>query len=372
MKHASLPIISLLSLMTLSSCSIDKGFVARDWSENLRELNIQPIFPPREDVQVGDVYLLPYSPDTEKNKAQKNANFTPIGTWVHSINLIKELKSHYSQRPDFPKTSYKKTTGSTMERQPTSNGNLFSGGEVNRLKMVLLPTFFKAEVSAFDAASLIPSSALGNLGVSAENIKKAYVTISAASSYGIPVSKVKRKIFENGKFCINKATGMDLETLKFTVDKTGGESKQTQKALLVIATEVFYARKLKVQLSLDKSIGGGNSSNATTISPQEIANRPGSAGSDRNTAEKKLAERQRSLSTSGVRVSAGSSAHSSVSVDRTFERPIAIGFRGLRQIISLDKSPINVSNNCQTTDTASPDSQDSPVPMAEPPPNMKR
>ncbi len=364
MKHVIFFSITLLSTLTLSSCSIDKGFVARDWSENLRELNIQPIFPPREDVQVGDVYLLPYA---EGKTTEAKKNFTPIGTWINSINLIEELKSHYKQRPDFPKTTNKKDTKSTMEQQPTSKGNLFASGDVNRLRMVLLPTFFKAEISAFDATALIPSSQLGNLGVSAENIKKAFVTISSASSYGIPIAKVKNKLFEDGKFCINKAAGMDFDTLKFTVDKIGNNKKQARKALLIIATEVFYARTLKVQLSIDKSIGASNQNNVSngnsTAGTQEIANKP-------NTAEAKLAERKlNTLVTPGVSVSVGSSAHGSVSIDRTFERPIAIGFRGIRQIISLDEAATgNVKTDCQIAVTSSVNSNDSPAPMAVPPP----
>ncbi len=362
--------ITLLGLLTLSSCSIDKGFVARDWSENLRELNIQPIFPPREDVQVGDVYLLPY---TKEKSVDRKKNFTPIGTWINSINLNEELKAHYRQRPDFPKTTSKKDATSSMEQQPTSKGNLFAGGDVNRLKMVLLPTFFKAEISAFDATSLIPSSKLEKLGVSAENIKKAFVTISSASSYGIPIAKVKHKFFEDSGFCINKVTGMDLKTLKFTVDSTGngrenntGDNKKApRKALLIIATEVFYARTLKVQLSIDKSIGAGNTTEA-----QGISNKPGTVGSNPNTAEAKLAERElNTLVTPGVSVNVGSSAHGSVSIDRTFERPIAIGFRGIRQIVSLDEPATNNGEtNCQIAVTTPVDSNDSPAPAAVPPP----
>ncbi len=355
MKSTTFFYFSLLAITTLSSCAIDKGFVARDWSNNLRELNIQPIFPPREDVQVGDVYLLPYSPNSEKKDSNKKKEFASIGTWINSINLTKELNDHYSQRPDFPKTTHNKDTSTMMERQPTSSGNLFSGGEVNRLKMVLLPTFFKAEVSSFDAASLIPSSALKGLGIAAENIKKAYVTISSASSYGIPVAKLKGTLFEKGQLCINKATGMDLRNLKFTVDKTESANKHTKQAMLIIVTEVFYARTLKVQLSLDKSIAAGNNNQSET-SPQETT-KSASAGTknaknNHLVAEENLARiKQKTLITPGVSVNVGSSAHGSVSVDRTFERPIAIGFRGIRQVIALDSS--SGTDACQTTNTSS-------------------
>ncbi len=41
----------------------DRGFVQREWSLTLRELGIVPVFPPREDVVVGDVYASSFNPD---------------------------------------------------------------------------------------------------------------------------------------------------------------------------------------------------------------------------------------------------------------------------------------------------------------------
>jgi hypothetical protein len=60
--------ITLLA-MTVAGCkSPGYGFVQQEWSNNLRQLGIVPIFPPREDIFVGDVYVYPFDPDSPETQ----------------------------------------------------------------------------------------------------------------------------------------------------------------------------------------------------------------------------------------------------------------------------------------------------------------
>lgn len=47
----------------LTGCAKDRGYVQREWSTTMRELGIVPVFPPREDVFVGDVYGYRINPE---------------------------------------------------------------------------------------------------------------------------------------------------------------------------------------------------------------------------------------------------------------------------------------------------------------------
>jgi len=62
-------ILFLLSFVSLNSgCATSpapEGYVAKQWATAFRELQITPIFPPREDVQVGDIYVVPVAPEDE-------------------------------------------------------------------------------------------------------------------------------------------------------------------------------------------------------------------------------------------------------------------------------------------------------------------
>src|SRR5262245_33501074 len=55
--------LTLGGLFLTGCCSQDShGHVYRDWSKRMSEMGIFPVYPPREDIVVGDVYALPLHP----------------------------------------------------------------------------------------------------------------------------------------------------------------------------------------------------------------------------------------------------------------------------------------------------------------------
>lgn len=43
-------------------CNYDQGRVYKKWTNTMAQLGIYPVFPPKEDIQVGDVWALPVHP----------------------------------------------------------------------------------------------------------------------------------------------------------------------------------------------------------------------------------------------------------------------------------------------------------------------
>src|SRR5215471_10553526 len=62
--HLIMLLVLLAAGGLLTSCSsVDShGHVYRDWSKRMSEMGIFPVYPPREDIVVGDVYALPLHP----------------------------------------------------------------------------------------------------------------------------------------------------------------------------------------------------------------------------------------------------------------------------------------------------------------------
>lgn len=61
-------ILSCCCIQIFFGCSGDRGYVQREWSLSLRELGIVPVFPPREDIVVGDVYAYTFNPESAENQ----------------------------------------------------------------------------------------------------------------------------------------------------------------------------------------------------------------------------------------------------------------------------------------------------------------
>lgn len=59
MKRTLIAIPTFLSILGGAGCSIAPGHVQREWSASMRELGVFPLYPPREDVFIGDVFLTP-------------------------------------------------------------------------------------------------------------------------------------------------------------------------------------------------------------------------------------------------------------------------------------------------------------------------
>src|SRR5262245_51448709 len=95
-----------LAISIVTACSTtDSGYVAREWTKNIRELGIYPIFPPREDVRVGDVYVYPAFKDDCRARALKSG-LMPIAillTRIPQSNI--KAKAFYADRPSFPETT---------------------------------------------------------------------------------------------------------------------------------------------------------------------------------------------------------------------------------------------------------------------------
>ena len=102
--RTSAGVVLLLGALLLSGCTTVKpGFAMREWSKNMRELGIVPVYPPREDVQVGDVYVYSIDPEDEKLIKENSPLIGTVPRWA-KLELRTQLDALYKARPEFPKT----------------------------------------------------------------------------------------------------------------------------------------------------------------------------------------------------------------------------------------------------------------------------
>ncbi|MBL8876119.1 MAG: hypothetical protein JNM86_10025 [Phycisphaerae bacterium] len=117
LRTGAIALVLLFSAGT-SGCASDRGYVQRQWSGTFRELGIVPIFPPREDVYVGDVYATAYDPEDIRIQNLMDKKYSAmtqneralrlqigVSPPLARLNLNCEAYQTYANTPSWPATT---------------------------------------------------------------------------------------------------------------------------------------------------------------------------------------------------------------------------------------------------------------------------
>ena len=378
--------ILLLVLGTgLTGCaSTPPGYVAREWSKAMRELGITPVFPPREDLQVGDIYMSPSTPEREAVLLDETG-FVPLGLWVGTVVLDDPLDEFYSARASFPLTP---ATGTSQPTAPDED-NIFRSGDTRRLRIVGFPMFMSATFNQGSLSGLVPTEAVSvAFGASLFGSKTINVSVPRAESYGLPAANLYNALVPTPganqpsqvkKWSAPAAGGLvaeDLESYMPTGQLTEAtkdpEWNKKPYAYLRVITEVFYARELDVAIDSTEGRGfavdvqpvvvpptlPGGAPPLSGAPPTAVGEKPtagegrpasgakagaqptgetgaGSLSFKEATPQQLAAELNRQLDQATQRRVPGGGARfvavgkRGISLRLTYERPVAIGYRGM-------------------------------------------
>lgn len=382
------------------------GSVARDWSCKMRELQVQPVFPPREGVQVGDIFITAVPKDKSDTEAcasrtaiglslpKGDDGFVPISIFYHSLPVGKEVAEFYVQRLDLPKTESAQLSvangkisdggyqtpvaANGLVRAPSSPGQGVDYKSFQRLRVVGFPDFMSVKVSGSDLGAILPVLGMpAEVGFGAEATESAAISVPVAESYGLPASTI--------------ITG--LKTLKLNGAQDEGNQGQCSwrtseiqelfpKALLEKSElmlsgvyEVYYTRAISANLLLKQSGALGINRNrsrgddamgegGTTLPTGETSANGNANGVQQGngtdaanalstakaiaTAANALARRQ---NLPGVTLDFSSASSSTIGMTRVFERPIAIGYRAVNYKLSDVNGCVHLAQLSNTTTT---------------------
>lgn len=365
-----LALAAVLASAAVASCRATpaRGEVQREWNLTLRELGINPVYPPREDLKIGDVYVRRGNPDAQV--AASSPGYLPLDLWVASVDLRDDTVRFYEERTAFPPTSSgARPAVSGEEGRPIeaiadvpsfAQDAAFTGSDVRRMRQVAFPDFLSMTITSGDLRGLVPVEALQvAFGASWEGRHQMSVKIPAAESYGLPALRAAQSILEtraSGGFAIRSdflsTDQLQLlhEGVRTWAATTPGLSKKARQQLLAernvyldLITEVFYARSIDIGIATASAAGAeaGASTPIDAAAPR--------AAADDGPAEAPMTERQQEvlaaeqlagqlndrLAAVGQQTLPGGSVRflsatsTGVSMRRTYMHPIAVGFRSI-------------------------------------------
>jgi hypothetical protein len=310
--------MALACCFILASCSFQRGRVYRDWSANMSEMGIFPVYPPREDITVGDVYALPIHPYDSATVGYIGGLGT-AGVHVeylgdpnqHWDNLLKILADYYQSRPypaDTP-NGLVLDTNAPMPFIPIASyadsvrNNAFSGGSVARLRQVAFPDFSVTTIDQSSLSAVIPIEAImTSFSFSRSDIRAVHFKLPQAESYGVTTETLLKQIYDATNF-IQTADGKiylrgdreavlsvggaqmtynmfrdilhTLETdptrrfprnIRIHMAKTATEMKD--KIYLALISEVYFTRS--IDITIERKTATGASAAARPVSASEL------------------------------------------------------------------------------------------------------
>src|SRR5689334_5233548 len=98
--------LSVLLALILAGCSsLDTGPMSEKYAEAARALGVNPVYPPREEFQIGDVFLVSSIPDDPNSS---------VSVWLGTVDgLLAEANEFLKSRVVFDTTGVSTADGKT-------------------------------------------------------------------------------------------------------------------------------------------------------------------------------------------------------------------------------------------------------------------
>jgi hypothetical protein len=336
--------------------------VEEKWNVALRELGVEPVYPPEEDIEVGDIFAIVSSDSIPENGVVDSplANHA-IRLW--RLDLSKDVDSNYKNTYVFPK-SFTRAPDPAIDRtsgvsdSTTLAGSIFAlSDHRSDLPIVTFPRFrlTNSRAAKFGVAGHFLSGLTG--AAEANSGSETEVSIKRTETYGVPYLVAENALV---KFCeedfpsacqdraLRKvlSTRVGLQIFETGVDKKTQESRYRMAVEVGLINRVFMTRAIETRLVHAQSVAGQAASNFNDKpKPSDASDPPKLAILTADGSREKTGKDEESLKGSDSSEDSGSAGERSelaVSFDgKILDRPVVFGFESARYHPS---SPIPEAN----------------------------
>jgi len=328
--------------------------VAKQWNEAIQKLGFEPLYPPVEDIQVGDVFAM--ITDDAVSDSATDEPFAGRSIKLLHLDMTKEIEDAYRVVYQFPSTNSRPEQDGQVWPQAISTDSLFKPPATRTaLPLVLFPRFTITNVKgASGSASTMSQLLNGTFGADAHSTETVEVRFSATETYGIPAVPAELRLIDfcddaaTKSFCSEQGLRKQLSILigkriddKVKDRKTGVERPRFSVELALVS-RVFLARSIQTSISDDSGTRGNVGLNQQAARPA-IAAQPvavtgdtsgGHAGPDDKSQPSTPASpvpRASTNSSPGAAIASERRATSNVLLpDTLLPRPVVVGFKSVR------------------------------------------
>lgn len=338
----SIRITGLCLILLLAGCTANPitelEKVAKNWSLTIRASQVIPVYPPSEDIQPGDVYLVQNTISEQVTQYEEDG-FLPLDQQVTRLSRDKSAIREFDYE-NYYGTSY----FPARYNDPSNNTRCAAIGTSIRAPRVAFPSY-SFSVSRSSGLSLalpiqgIPV-ALGIMNASSAN---GTITLDDAYTYGLDSEHLYRAV-SDWYFADPNRAGILKTYTKPAVPPTG--TADTGPFLRVI-TRVYVARNVNVTLMNSDTTSVGGSADTPTSLSMITLNSDGSSDTLARNAENYASAMNAinttlsgtdASSTTGASFRIVDASSRSVSLEGQYECPIVIGYRGFDVKVFADGS----------------------------------
>jgi hypothetical protein len=307
--------------------------IIADWNRTISKLGIEPVFPPEEDIYVGDIFAVVTEDRLDSSAKPAPAGSNAISTLsasnpllnravkIDHVDMTKILKEFYGQLPVFSATTPRPAADRDIWPQ-TPDSDPFIASEHKFLSLAAFPAFTIKTSNTGSGDAALPL--LGRLRFSWDRKDSEELEIVFAETYGIPtvmaaaiLANYCRDPFSQSA-CIEKNVRDHLSFLM------GGKVKDllpgTGNYRFDVQLHFVYRAYLTRAINRRSAASVAREANSERPTPPAAPVATGAAP-----------QGQPSAAAPGIDASAKSRSDRESSLDRAFQRPIVFGYRAVKK-----------------------------------------
>ncbi|HEX8164204.1 MAG TPA: hypothetical protein VF601_00260 [Beijerinckiaceae bacterium] len=324
------------------------------WAGTIQKFGIEPVFPPEEDLSVGDILAVVVAdneadPNVTEKKVDRGSPFLKRSVKLAHVDVRKQLRDAYAMLPVFtsPLQAVVKAGQDQAGPPPPHPGvNREFDPEVlqSNLPRAAFPSLKIQGINS--AAAGLSGGGRGSADYGRSNQGLEEIHLTEVRAYGLPsvralellkaycmAEKTKGDCLEEtARWHLRQIVG-DRINNKYVDDQ--GNNRFAMTIEIVMVNRVYLTRSIAHVRRSSSSQGGGlSAARPAPASPPKPAPaaRSGSEGTEQEALKKRLEEVEAQLA--GVRAGGtlvfASMSGNEVMLQEEFDRPVAIGYRSVR------------------------------------------